>query len=317
MLGFYLLGRLTDLARWEVRRLAERRGEKFRSLSERFTVVGSDDVAFYRRVAYSRFFGPVWFSFRRISDFSRLLRHSGLQRFLFGAGSFAIRSVGSYDPQHLGWYVDGRVDLKHPDVVVSVVRAGERHYVLAPTYFIRGADFSPRDAKNRPFFHPTAMNAREARLLVNLSGVLPGERFLDPFCGTGALLMEAGLVGALPFGLDKDPDMVAGALTNLGSFGVSADVVEGDARRIRGSFDAIATDVPYGRSSKVFASGLRDLYRDAFSSMYAALKRDRFAVVVADRDLTPLLSRAGFFVEHVSKWYVHSKMTRRVHLCRK
>lgn len=317
MLGFYLLGRLTDLARWEVRRLAERRKERFRSVSERFVLVGSDDLRFYDRVAYSRFFGKVWFSFRRISDFPRLLRSSGLQRFLLESGSFAIRSVDSYDPRHLGWYVDGRVDLRSPDVVVSVLRAGNRHYVIAPTHFVRGADFSPRDARNRPFFHPTAMNAREARLLVNLSGVLPGERFVDPFCGTGALLVEAGLVGAIPTGVDRDPAMVEGARRNLAAFGVVGDVVVGDARSLSGSFDAVATDVPYGRSSKVFAPALRELYRDAFASIYSALKPGRFAVVVADRDLSPLLARAGFFVEHVSKWYVHSKMTRRVHLCRK
>gem|GEM_PF-1515848 len=317
MLGFYLLGRLTDLARWEVRRLAERRAERFRSVADRFVIVESDDLKFYRRIAYSRLFGPVWFSFRSVSDFSRLLHSSGLQRFLLDSGSFAIHSVNSYDPKHLGWYVDGRVDLRHPNVTVTVVRARNRHYVIAPTRFVRGSDFSPRDTKCRPFFHPTSMNAREARLLVNLSGVLPGERFLDPFCGTGALLIEAGLVGARPFGVDKDPEMVAGALRNLAAFGVSGAVDEGDARRISGEFDAIATDVPYGRSSKVFAPALRELYRDSFVSMYSALKPGRFAVVVADRDLSALLARAGFFVEHVSKWYVHSKMTRRVHLCRR
>ncbi len=317
MLGFYLLGRLTDLARWEVRRLAERRGERFRSVSDRFVLVGSDDTRFYERVAYSRLFGPVWFSFRRISDFPKLLRSSGLQRFLVDSGSFAIHSVNSYDPRHLGWHVDGRVDLRSPQVTVSVVRAGSRHYVIAPARFVRGSDFSSRDAKNRPFFHPTSMNAREARLLVNLSGVLPGERFLDPFCGAGALLLEAGLVGAKPFGVDKDPEMVRGARKNLAAFGVSGFVEEGDARAISGEFDAISTDVPYGRSSKVFAPDLRELYRDAFLSMYTALRPGRFAVIVADRDLTPLLERAGFFVEHVSKWYVHSKMTRRVHLCRR
>ena len=311
------MGRLTDLARWEIRRLAERRGDRFRSVSKRFVTVNSDDADFYGRVAYSRLFGPVWFSFRRISDFPRLLRESGLQRFILDSGSFAIHSVSSFSPPHLGWYVDGRVDLRHPAAVVTVLRAGKRHFAIAPTYFIRGSDFAPRDARNRPFFHPTAMNAREARLLVNLSGVLPGERFLDPFCGTGALLVEAGLVGALPCGVDKDPRMVDGARENLSAFGVRGCAEEGDARQISGVFDAIATDVPYGRSSKVFAPALRELYRDAFLSMYSSLKPGRFAVVVADRNLSPLLERAGFFVDHVSKWYVHSKMTRRVHLCRK
>ncbi|NPA76926.1 MAG: methyltransferase domain-containing protein [Candidatus Diapherotrites archaeon] len=317
MIGFYLLGRLTDLARWEVRRIAQRRGDPFRSVSSRFVLVGSNDIAAYSRVAYSHLYGRVWFSFRRLSDFPHLLRSSGLQEYILHHGPYALHSIGSYAPSRLAWFVDGRVNLKSPATVVAVVRAGSRHYVLAPARYLSGKDFSPRDARNRPFFHPTAMNAREARLLVNLTGVQPDESFLDPFCGTGALLLEAGIVGARVFGVDRDERMVSGAEENLRFFGLSGNVSLGDAREVSGDYDAIATDVPYGRSSRVFAPALRELYRDAFLAMYSSLKRGRFAVIVADRDLTGLLERAGFYVDHVSKWYVHAKMTRRVHLCRK
>ncbi len=242
---------------------------------------------------------------------------SGLQRFVLSRGSYAITSIGSYPPPRLAWFVDGSVNLRNPGVRIAVVRAGGHNYVIAPAHSIRGSDFQGRDSKNRPYFHPTALNAREARLLVNLTGVLPGERFLDPFCGTGSLLIEAAEVGAKVVGVDRDPRMVRGASDNLAFFGLSGEVVEGDARYLNGSYDAIATDVPYGRSSRVFANDLRGLYLDSFRSMYSALIPGRFCVVVADRDLEGLLSMAGFYVDHVSKWYVHSKMTRRVHLCRR
>ncbi len=318
MLGFYLLGRLTDLARQEVISLARRRGERYKVVSDRFIIVHSDDVSFYSRVAYTRVFGPVWFSVKRISEVGRLARSSGLQEYLLRNGPYAIRSNVSSVVPRIAWHFDGSVELKRPKTLVYVVRAGNRHYFLAPAREVRAKDFAARDTKNRPFHHPTSLNAREARLLVNISGVLPGEKFLDPFAGVGGILIEAAAVGAKVYGIDIVEDMVLGASINLAHYGYSATVVRGDARNIPwDGFDAIATDVPYGRSSKVLTRDLRSLYAEAFESMFSVLKRNRFCVVVADRDVSPLLERAGFYVERVSNWYVHSKLTRRVHVCLK
>ncbi len=285
---------------------------------DRFVIVHSDDISFYSRLAYTRVYGRLWFSFKQSEDFGKLAAESGLRRFLVENGPYALRSNVSSILPRIGWNLDGRVNLSNPKTLVYVVRAGSRYYVLAPAVEIRAKSFFPRDTKNRPFHHPTSLNARDARLLVNLSGVLPGERFLDPFAGAGGILTEAAAVGADAYGLDIVEDMVLGASMNLAHYGLRATLARGDARNIPWSgFDAIATDVPYGRSSKVLTRDLRSLYRDAFDSMYSVLKRRRFCVVVADRDVSPLLESAGFYVERVVNWYVHSKLTRRVHVCRK
>jgi tRNA (guanine10-N2)-dimethyltransferase len=78
---------------------------------------------------------------------------------------------------------------------------------------------------------------------------------LDPFLGTGALLAEAGLLGARLYGVDRDPEMVRGALRNLAHLGVAAEeLLVGDAAEVdfddpHVRFDAVLTDAPYGRSS--------------------------------------------------------------------
>ncbi|HID09309.1 TPA: hypothetical protein EYP13_03705, partial [Candidatus Micrarchaeota archaeon] len=282
VIGFYLLGRLSDLARWEVTALAQRRGERYRVISDRFVVVHSDDVPFYSRLAYTRIYGRLWFSTRKLSEFGRLVRESGLQEYILRNQPFAVRSnVSSSFNRRVGWYIDGKVDLEAPRTTVFVVRAANRYYVLAPAHEITAKAFSPRDVKNRPFHHPTSLNARDARLLVNISAVLPGELFLDPFCGAGGILIEAAMVGAEVYGMDVVDDMVLGASVNLQHYGLRGTVIRGDARRIpvRG-VDAIATDLPYGRSSKVLTRDLRSLYLDAFESMYSSLKGGRRCVVV-------------------------------------
>jgi len=317
VIGFYLLGRLTDLARQEIISLATRRGEGYRIVANRFVTVESADTSFYKRLAYTRVFGQWWFSVRRLEDVGRAARESGLQQYLLRNGPYAIRSNVSSVVPRLGWYLDGQINLRHPKTVVYVVRAAGRYHFLAPAHEIRARNFAPRNTKYRPFHHPTSLNAREARLLVNISGVLPGERFLDPFAGAGGILLEAAAVGAEAYGIDIVEDMVLGASINVSHYGYSATILRGDARRISWTgFDAIATDVPYGRSSRVLTRDLRSLYREAFESMHSVMKRRRFCVVVADRDVSPLLEGAGFFVDRVSNWYVHSKLTRRVHVCR-
>ncbi len=321
MLGVLLSGKNPDLGFWEVLQLARRRGERVRRVSERFAVVRSSDLSFYRRLAYARLVGILRFSFRRFADLPRLVAESGLRGEVSRLPSFFVRS---FPPRRsverrVGWWLDGnpRADSEN---IVWVVEAGGRFHVLFPAYEVREKEFSWRDAKRRPFFHPTGLNARDARMLVNLSAPLPGERFLDPFCGTGAIPIEAALVGARAFGMDADPEMVEGARKNAVFAGANVVFRVGDARRIGETFpapfDAIATDLPYGRSSRVLGSDMKTLYMDAFHSMHGALRRGRFCVVVADRDIPPLLERAGFFVMHVGKWYVHKSLTRRVHVCR-
>ena len=53
------------------------------------------------------------------------------------------------------------------------------------------------------------------RALVNMSGAIPGEWILDPFCGTGGTLIEASLIGCRAAGTDADPEMIAGSRINL------------------------------------------------------------------------------------------------------
>ncbi|GAH56289.1 unnamed protein product, partial [marine sediment metagenome] len=71
-----------------------------------------------------------------------------------------------------------------------------------------------------------------ARALVNLSGVKEKELFLDPFCGTGGILIEAGEIGARVIGIDVQGKMVRGAEENLGFYGLNGNLIVGDASKI-------------------------------------------------------------------------------------
>jgi SAM-dependent methyltransferase len=118
-----------------------------------------------------------------------------------------------------------------------------------------------------PFQRPVSLAPHLARAAANLARVRPGELVVDPFVGTGALLLEAGLLGARLAGVDLDPSMVKGAIRNLGHFGLEAEALAvGDAGEAAGSlgsgrFDVVLTDPPYGRSSGSRGEPPADLVR--------------------------------------------------------
>ena len=79
-------------------------------------------------------------------------------------------------------------------------------------------DFGSRKPTDRPFFQPGSMDPLLARAVANLAGARPDATVLDPMCGTGGVLVEAGLVGADVLGIDAQAKMAAGARENLAAF---------------------------------------------------------------------------------------------------
>jgi tRNA (guanine10-N2)-dimethyltransferase len=143
------------------------------------------------------------------------------------------------------------IDLANPSALVRVILGEESHLTIL-RHEVDRASFEKRRVALRPFFYPISLHPKFARLLVNMTGVMSGETLLDPFCGTGGVLIEAGLVEAHPVGSDLRADMVEGCGVNLAKFGVEANLFPADVKDLKehvDHVDAIATDPPYGRST--------------------------------------------------------------------
>ena len=111
-------------------------------------------------------------------------------------------------------------------------------------------EFLMRKAHLRPRLHPSSMHPRLAKACVNLSGVRSGS-IIDPFCGSGGILIEAGLMGINITGSDIDSKMIERCRMNLLHYGLTNHVlIKASAKEISGSYDAIVTDLPYGRNTK-------------------------------------------------------------------
>lgn len=180
-------------------------------------------------------------------------------------GSYAVRAENltenEFDKEEIesdiGERISGltnEVDLENPDTVLKVYNTEERLVIGEVVEDINRGLFKERSNEKRPFSSPISMDPILARVLVNLSEVSAGESVLDPFCGTGGVLIEVGLCGILPKGLDIQEKMVSGARKNLENYGIlNHDIKQGDISEVDDIFDGydvIITDLPYGKASQ-------------------------------------------------------------------
>jgi len=142
--------------------------------------------------------------------------------------------------------------------------------------------FLEREPQRKPAFHPTTLKPKLARALINLSRAGEGNVLLDPFCGAGSVLIEAGILGINTIGSDFDDEMIVRAKKNLIFYKIKKHkTLIGDATGLEGilekeSVDAIATDLPYGRSSRASTKDLSKLYEKFLSSAYFVLKKNKY-----------------------------------------
>ena len=208
------------------------------------------------------------------------------------------------------------IDLENPEFSIPLFKTGKQY--LAAVEIPLDRDFERRKPQFRPYFHPTSMHPRIARALVNLTRVKKGDTVLDPFCGTGGILIEAGLMGMKAKGSDIDEEMVDGCRKNLQHFGLEGEIKQTDAMNLDKEFssiDAIVTDMPYGRSSFTTEKDTGKLYNDFISVAGNLLKKNKYLVVVMPDKFTP--ESGGFSVAGEFSLYVHKSLTRKVWVMRR
>jgi len=165
--------------------------------------------------------------------------------------------------------ISGRPNLDEPRIQFALIIAQEmwRFGVIVSRSAQRW-----RSQANRPYHCSHGLPSRMARALVNLVAA-PGDTLLDPCCGTGTVVAEALRDGIHARGVDINPSLARQAMANLRSLKLPANVLIGDARRIRGDFDAAVIDFPYGHSTPVESS----LYTDVLTKLRTQV--DRVALV--------------------------------------
>lgn len=173
--------------------------------------------------------------------------------------------------------------------------------------------FGARAPTKKPFFQPGSMSPLLARALANIAGARPGAMIVDPMCGTGGVLVEAGLVGARVVGFDAQSKMVHGAATNLDHYLDEHEfaTARADATRLPlrdDAADAVIFDAPYGRQSKIEGE-LDTVVSGALTEAKRVAPR---TVIVGDRPWIDEARAAGWSVEDSFERRVHRSLVRHI-----
>ena len=159
--------------------------------------------------------------------------------------------------------------------------------------------------KRRAYIGPTSMESEMALLMSNMALVQPGDLVIDPFVGTGSVLIPCGTHGAMCYGTDIDIRVLLGTgvgVTGAGVIQNSGDMVNGKERvnvvtnfkqyglplpelvradnsmspfvkKCCGFFDAVVCDPPYGIRAGARKSGRRHPIK---SGINTALKQTNY-----------------------------------------
>ena len=216
-----------------------------------------------------------------------------------------------------------KVELESPSTEFPLLSSGGINWFGETLSEVGRSEIHSRDPQRRRLDRPIGMAAKYARALVNLARVRKGDVVLDPFCGSGGILLEAALAGARPVGIDIDAAVlrIADATVRRYSPAVTTRLIEGDSedapallRRARvGRVAAVVTDLPYGRSTRVAGRTKREIASILVSSSAKLLMPG--ARLVATTDSPGELERSAarnFRIEERFSLFVHRSLTRHI-----
>ncbi|MDL2271098.1 TIGR01177 family methyltransferase [Methanobrevibacter sp. OttesenSCG-928-I08] len=215
-----------------------------------------------------------------------------------------------------------KVKLKNPDSFIRIVAHENRFYVAVEKYKLNKKHFQDMKPHKRPFFYPGSMSPKLARCMVNLSRINSGDLLLDPFCGTGGILIEAGLIGAKLVGSDVNWKMKNGTAINLDHCDITDyKTFHVDIRELKmyEKVDAVVTDPPYGISTSTGGVGSDEIFFEFFQSIYDNMKDDALLCMASPHylDLNPMLDKVGFKLMEKYEIKMHRSLTRIISVIKK
>jgi len=243
------------------------------------------------------------FDWQKIYDANFVIRK-------IGCNSKKLKDEGEYAKFVWRKVKNPKVDLKYAKTRITLL-CGKKVYaclLLAET----DKSYLSRKAHLRPSLHPTSLSPKLAKAMINLSGAVKGDVIADPFCGSGGILIEAGLMLIRTIGIDISKKMLKMCEKNLEHYKVkNFKLMEADTTKTRLNADYAVTDLPYGRGSRV-TEDLEDLYLNFLKNM-KSWKIKKAVVCFPDFvDYKKIIKQSSFKIENEFEEYLHKSLKKKV-----
>jgi tRNA (guanine10-N2)-dimethyltransferase len=214
-----------------------------------------------------------------------------------------------------------RVDLVKPDRFFLGLLINTTLIFGVKLVEVNSRQFMDRSPNKRPFRHPSTMSPRLARCMVNLARGKPGSWVLDPFCGAGSMLIEAGCLGYCILGSDIKVKMVKGSVLNLRYYEIPFNgLIVSDARSLPFErVNCIITDTPYGRAASTLGLSPKTLITEFLSNARSILLKGGYIVLGLANDSMWKEIALNLGYDFIEQYYVreHKNLTREILIIKK
>lgn len=223
-----------------------------------------------------------------------------------------------------------KVSLENPKTPIEFLITKNKVYATKLVKELKH-NFTERKAHKRPELHPTALNPKLARALINLSGA--ENEIMDPFCGAGGILIEAGLIGIKPIGCDLYKTMLKKAKINLDYYKIkNYKLINQDALKIKKKYNYIITDLPYGLNTSIWiqegnknrkiplkqtnkkekTKNLEGFYLKFLKNLKRIMKKKAVVIFPHYVDYKKLIKKANLNIEKEFSQFIHRSLTRKI-----
>ena len=204
-----------------------------------------------------------------------------------------------------------KVNLENPKTPITVILTKNYAHVCL---FLQESkeNFEKRRAHLRPGLLPISMHPKLARAVVNLTGIRKGEILYDTFCGTGGILIEAGLIGCKTIGYDIYDKALKCAKENLDYFKIKKyRLMKKNALKIKNKINYLATDLPYGKGAKA-EKNLENFYLKFLKNLRKILRKKAVIIFPDNVNYKKLIKKAKLKIIGEFDYYIHKSMTKKI-----
>lgn len=208
-----------------------------------------------------------------------------------------------------------KVDVVTPSQQLFFICVGEnekRIILCALRDWESNDKFEERLPHKREGLKPISLHPRLARCLVNLLGTERGT-IVDPFCGTGGILLEGLLSGNKVKGYDISDGMLDISRKNIESFNIEKEKYELENRDFFENnlkINFLVSDLPYGKNTTNIADGF---YLDFMLHLDKIIGK-RAVIVVPDsvhiKQMFELHDFKNMKLIDTFTYYIHKSMTK-------
>lgn len=237
-----------------------------------------------------------------------------------GDKNFAIRQIGNkkLDSKKTAILIGKKIsdknktNLNNPEVTILFHRNNQ--FFLSLTYRNWKTGYKrclKHHISHRPYFSPIGIHPRIARAMINLSNCNENESLIDPFCGTGGILIEGADMGLNVIGIDFKEKMIEFSKGNLKHYGFEGVLIESDFKEINNlNFNSIVCDPPYGIASTTGGENITELMKRALDTFQNKMKEgQRLVLAVSNPEI---IKNKNLKLIHKFEWYIHKSLTRNI-----